>query len=225
MLKIIVVKIDLDFVFDKYLHWFDVATQQKILSYRFHIDQVRSFTSELLKHYYLAHVLNLPHQQISIKNTDLGKPVITKRIDPSFLHACIRGNDDYPRSHHGSTYNNIHFNVSHSGDYVLMSVADKPVGIDIEGIDYKIDPLRLGETVFSPSENALINGDIKNFFMLWTKKEALFKAEGTGFINDYYNKTNLTLDLVEETRDYIISSTIFFEEYYLSICIQHRNLS
>lgn len=233
MLKIVIVKIAPEFVFEQYLHCFDTATQQKILSYRFHIDQVRSFTSEMLKHYYLPNLLNIPIRQISIKNTGLGKPVIVQimALDKQKTEAKRQMVADNIDRHSGFapgfTYNNdnlinlnnIHFNVSHSGDYVVMAVADKLIGIDIEEIDNKIDPVRLGETVFSHSENVLINGNINNFFMFWSKKEALFKAEGTGFINDYYNKTNLTLELTEEKDGYTISSILFAEKYYLSICL------
>lgn len=196
MLKITVIKLDHDFVFEKYLQLFSLDVQKKILSYRFRIDQLRSFTSELLKYYYLAKFLNIPFSEIKIVVTDLGKPILENEL------------------------NNIHFSISHSGDYVAIAVSDQLVGIDIEKIDSNISILEIGQHIFSPSENSAINGELNNFFMLWTKKESLFKALGTGFINDYYNKTKLTIDLFEKTPDYIIFSTLFYKDYYLSIAIK-----
>jgi 4'-phosphopantetheinyl transferase len=200
MLKITVVRIDPHFSFEPYLPWFNIATQQKILSYHFRIDQIRSFTSEMLKYYYLADILNLPQQQINIQNTPLGKPII-------------------------ADLNNVHFNISHSGEYVVMAVANSSVGIDIEQIDWNINPAELGKMVLSVPENATINGDLKKFFLLWTKKEALFKANGTGFINDYYNQTCLTTELIEKTASYIIATTLFAKKYYLSICFNLGHLN
>ena len=33
-----------------------------------------------------------------------------------------------------SDYSDVHFNISHSGEYVVCSVSDKPVGVDIQKI-------------------------------------------------------------------------------------------
>ena len=198
MLQIIAIKIDQSFMFKKHLDNFDSAVQQKILSYRFHLDQLRAFASELLKHYYLAHILNVSNKQIKIKNTPLGKPTINLE--------------------------NIQISISHSGEYVVMAVANNYiVGIDIETLDHTIDPIALGKQVFSQKENELINGDIRSFFILWTKKEALFKAYGTGFINDYYNKTKLNLENFEETSKYKIYSMPFAANYFLSIVLLSKD--
>lgn len=196
-IKVIAVKIDDSFYFEDYLYLLNAISVQKILSYHFRIDQVRSFTSELLKHYYLADILNIAPKDLIIKNSELGKPFL-------------------------ASHQNIDFSISHSGESVVMAIADRPVGIDIEKIDLNIDVTGMSKMVFSVSENNLINNNIQNFFLLWTKKEALFKAHGTGFINDYYNKTNLNIDLVEEKNEYTIYSQRFTENYYLSLCVLPR---
>ncbi len=74
------------------------------------------------------------------------------------------------------------FNLSHSGDFVMLSVNDTPVGCDIEHLHKAI----LTKHVFHPNElerlSVLSEGDARNleFLRLWTAKEAFLKAIGTG---------------------------------------------
>ena len=49
----------------------------------------------------------------------------------------------------------IHFNISHSGCYVIAAVSDEDIGIDIQKI--KSDKHRIAEKNFLPSECAYIN--------------------------------------------------------------------
>lgn len=80
--------------------------------------------------------------------------------------------------------NDFHFNIAHSGNYVIISVStNEPVGCDIEGIA-EYNYLKLGKVVFHKNEmNSLKSADNKQdkFFELWTKKEAFLKCIGTGF--------------------------------------------
>lgn len=221
-IKIKAIKIYEGFYFEDYLYLLNEESVKKILSYRFRIDQVRSFTSELLKHYYVASILNIRPEDISIINSELGKPTLSCREG---VDSRLRLNDEDDNENglscnlDGNGNKLIYdLSVSHSGEYVVLAVADMPVGIDIEVVDANIDVAGIGEMVFSTSENILINNDTKSFFLLWTKKESLFKAYGTGFINDYYNKTNLNLEFVEQQKGYTIHSQVFAGKYYLSIC-------
>lgn len=76
----------------------------------------------------------------------------------------------------------IDFNVSHSGDYVVAVYSTRQqIGIDVEQ-NRTID-LSLYESIFHPQELAFLQTeDSPNaFFEVWTKKESLLKAKGTGF--------------------------------------------
>jgi len=193
---LVIIKIDESFPFERYLHWLPPSSQQKINQYYFRVDKVRAFASELLKYYFLAGYLSIAPQQIQIKYTELGRPIL---------------GDGLPR---------VNFSIAHSGAYVVMACSkDEQVGVDIEHIDAKINPEELAPTVFSESERQLIGRNIDAFFMLWTKKEALFKAHGTGFINDYYMHTALTLEGVEVGDGYKMYSQKFADNYYLSLCL------
>jgi len=79
---------------------------------------------------------------------------------------------------------NLHFNLSHSGDRAMCVISDFSVGCDVEKIR-KID-LRLAERFFHPDEIAQINAQSDEqqktdlFFKIWTMKESVIKATGLG---------------------------------------------
>lgn len=80
----------------------------------------------------------------------------------------------------------IHFNVSHSGPYILIAVADEEVGIDVEY--YKeADILKSDmDLLFSNAEVSFItnhNSPVEAYHKLWTRKEALLKGTSQGIID------------------------------------------
>ena len=75
------------------------------------------------------------------------------------------------------------FNISHSGDVCVLAVGDEPVGIDIEKAD--CENLTIAENVFSDKEYEWMCPDpVVRFHRLWTLKESLLKAAGTGLVDD-----------------------------------------
>lgn len=78
------------------------------------------------------------------------------------------------------------FNVTHSGDYALIAIAQGvDVGIDIEQSSVARSIDELATTVFSSTELARfhdLRGDARTrfFFRIWTCKEAVIKAAGAG---------------------------------------------
>ena len=81
----------------------------------------------------------------------------------------------------------VSFSVSHSGRHGLIAVATRErLGVDVEDRIPRRNFNGLTETVFGPNEQAefrlLADHDRSaTFYMLWTLKEALIKALGTGF--------------------------------------------
>lgn len=74
----------------------------------------------------------------------------------------------------------IHFNISHSGDHAVCAITNRyPIGIDTEHIDLDLD-LSNFEDIFLPKEWKDITGEHQKFYALWTQKEAVLKAAGTG---------------------------------------------
>ena len=84
----------------------------------------------------------------------------------------------------------VSFNVSHSGKHGLIAVASEGrLGVDVEERTPHRNMETLIETVFTPDEQAelaSVPGSDRHraFFRLWTVKEALVKAEGTGLSLD-----------------------------------------
>jgi len=81
----------------------------------------------------------------------------------------------------------VHFNLSHAGSWVLAAFAAEPVGVDVEAVR-PID-LDVASMVFSMEECSVLlslpqDRQIDYFYRLWTLKESLIKALGTGFSSD-----------------------------------------
>lgn len=116
-------------------------------------------------------------------------------------------------------HNDIHFNLSHSGNTVLCAISDEEIGCDVELID-EID-LNIADRFFNKSEAILINKQSGEeakrdmFFRLWTLKESFMKATGLGF-HLSPEKFSIVFDenviRVEQSLD---NKTYFFQEYDL----------
>lgn len=84
----------------------------------------------------------------------------------------------------------LNFSIAHSGEWVVLAVDERPVGIDIEverSVDLKITNrvCTASDMDFLTQSGALSNDKnceelIHRFFRIWTAKEAYFKMLGTG---------------------------------------------
>lgn len=79
---------------------------------------------------------------------------------------------------------NLHFNISHSGDWAICAVSDHEVGCDVEEI--KSADLKIAERFFCREEYAHISEQSSPaeqnllFYRYWTLKESFMKATGLG---------------------------------------------
>ncbi|MBQ8015551.1 MAG: 4'-phosphopantetheinyl transferase superfamily protein [Clostridia bacterium] len=73
------------------------------------------------------------------------------------------------------------FNLSHSGDKVVLLVSDRPSGVDIEQIAPWSEAV--AKRVFTPKEQKWLEAQSGTdaFYRLWTAKESIMKALGLGF--------------------------------------------
>ena len=112
--------------------------------------------------------LAIPLQRLSFDSGEFGKP-----------YAVI---DGVPAP--------VSFNVSHSGDDGLIAVTtSRSVGVDLEQRRPLADLDGVAGRVFGSEERAALSclkgsAKIALFYKLWTCKEALIKAKGTGFSYD-----------------------------------------
>jgi 4'-phosphopantetheinyl transferase len=78
-----------------------------------------------------------------------------------------------------------HFNVSHSGEKLLIAISNTPVGIDVEQIKPRKSLASLVKKCFAPSEQNYWfdlpeNEKLAVFYDFWTRKEAVVKGIGRG---------------------------------------------
>ena len=77
------------------------------------------------------------------------------------------------------------FSVSQTDGLAILAFAwDCRVGVDVEKLASDVDIHGVGQTVFSDYEKAAVNASTHDasstFLTIWTRKEALLKAVGTG---------------------------------------------
>jgi 4'-phosphopantetheinyl transferase len=79
----------------------------------------------------------------------------------------------------------LRFNLSHSGERLLLAVGRRELGVDVEVWEPRHDPERLAGEILAPEELAhwhRLPPDRRReaFYRFWTRKESLVKAVGTG---------------------------------------------
>jgi 4'-phosphopantetheinyl transferase len=122
----------------------------------------------------------------------------------------------------------LHFNSSHSGNFILIAIAKQEVGVDIEHINTAFNYQEILSAIFSDAE---INWILKNtkavesFFQLFTRKEAIIKASSKGITDFIKNVPVLNgKHLIGEATDMNIRTNLllnsFFveEDFAASIC-------
>ncbi len=102
----------------------------------------------------------------------------------------------------------LHFSVTHTKRYAFCALSDRPVGIDAEELERKIN-LTLAEKILSPGElQQYKNAEDKNKALLtfWVLKEAQAKCTGEG-IRIHPNHTDflLTDPRVQETMGCLVA--------------------
>ncbi len=93
-----------------------------------------------------------------------------------------------------------HFNISHSGEWVVCVVDDQPVGIDIEQ-QVNFGEIELDSLFTAQEMEYLQNGKQSSlrqrFYRLWTLKESYLKALGTGL---YQSMQSFTVTVLDNNR-------------------------
>lgn len=186
---------------DFFIDFVSEDRKNRVIKMRNKEDARRSVLAELLVRRIVRDRYDIHNDKISFAFNEFGKPYI---ID---LH-------------------DFHFNVSHSGHWVVCAIGNQEVGIDIE----RIKPLRadIASQYFSPEENGRLanlgNVDEKTayFFKLWTLKESYLKTEGTGLVDDLrtidFSKNNDILFSIPDKGLYFRIYDDYTPGYCLAVC-------
>lgn len=104
------------------------------------------------------------------------------RMHPTYLRF---GAGRYGKPFLATANEGLRFSLTHAGDIVACAVAPDRVGIDVEAVSELRDWQSIARRFFTPAERSTLQAaaepDARRlFFKMWTCKEAVLKAIGTG---------------------------------------------
>lgn len=105
----------------------------------------------------------------------------------------------------GAPATKLHFNMSRSGDLCAFAFAASDIGVDIEVRRDSRPFLNIAGQHYHPDEKAVIISD-DDFFRIWTRKEAVMKAEGSGLNDSLAGMNCMTEQVVYKNRRYHLRS-------------------
>ena len=120
-----------------------------------------------------------------------------------------------------------YFNISHSGDWIVVVFSDQEVGIDIERIS-ELD-LEAVSRFFHPEEISLLEKeayDKQLFFRVWARKEAYLKATGKGITGGLSGVSVLEGLIAGPVQPWYIEDVDRWPGYHCAVCTPyaHYNL-
>ncbi len=187
MIVVYLCKVNVNIVeenFSSFLKVVSVAKKKRILKQKEQQNACNMLIVEILAKVVIKKTFGIDIAQQEFAYTEYGKPYLL----------------NYP---------NVHFNISHSGEYVACAVSNKPIGVDIQKIG-KYDP-DVAKRVCNEKELEQIENSsdkASEFTKLWTQKEAVLKMHGTGItggnIKDCLDNHNVKSERIED--------------YWISVC-------
>lgn len=113
-------------------------------------------------------------------------------------------------------YPDVHFSLSHSGDYAMCAISDSPIGCDIQ----KISDTRpqVARRFFTQAEQLYLQGSEDpqvEFTRIWTRKESYVKMKGLGI-------SACPLTSFDVISDSSLPDAIFYEldlpDHHATVC-------
>jgi len=196
--------------FDKFsdvMKLIDYKKRKRIKNYAREQDRVRGLVSDLLIRYIVMTKFKLRNKQLKFSKNKFGKPRL----------------DNIP---------DFHYNISHSGEWIICAIHSKEIGIDIE----KVKELEFTRLIkcFSVFERTFLGSKKPNdmmidFFELWTLKESYIKILGTGLytpLNSFTIQNNVGSENIEllgrnNKKLYFFKKYYLDSDYIISICAKN----
>ncbi len=177
------------------------SSRRRINAFYREPDAQRSLFGELLIRCLLCEKLSIRNEILLIEYEDKGKPFIR----------------NYP----------VHFNMSHSGSWIVAAFSSQPVGVDIEQI--KKARLEIARRFFTENEfrdlmDATESDRSEFFYTLWTLKESYLKAVGKGLtlsLSSFAIKTDqgeYVVDINGTFADAHLRIVPLEKDYVLAVC-------
>ena len=143
-------------------------------------------------------------------------------------HGFYERDMEYGENEHGKPFFKncpIKFSLSHSGKYAVCVVSDTECGIDAEKYADTKNVLKIAERYFATDEYEYIksSGDTKTaFFKLWTRKESLLKAIGTGISGGLKTYTVLNDEIAIGDTKFRFLEIGGYEDIAITVCAREN---
>jgi 4'-phosphopantetheinyl transferase len=115
------------------------------------------------------------------------RQILGRYLDISPQNVCFTYHGNSKPALSESHASRVKFNLTHSGGLGLCALTlGAEIGVDLEVMNGTLDFEPLAERFFSSAENRWLQTSTdarhrRNFFRLWTRKEAWLKGKGGGF--------------------------------------------
>lgn len=132
---------------------------------------------------------------------------------------CMETEGEKPRWYFPN--DQLHFNIAHSGEHILISFARCEIGVDMEIVNEGFLYKDIINRYFSTEEMNSI-GNSHAFYLSWTRKEALLKAAGTGIHDEIAIIPSLEGKHVSGFGNWMVDSFYIKENVIASVAYHHR---
>ncbi|MHB8061727.1 MAG: 4'-phosphopantetheinyl transferase family protein [Ruminiclostridium sp.] len=188
--------------FERLMSCTSTEKRERIRRFHEYKDALRTLIGDILIRYMLCQRLKIKNQELVFGVNEFGK---------LFLR----------------NYDDVEFNISHSGEWVVCSIDNLPIGIDIEQI--KPIDMSIAGRFFSKEEvKSLMGKDIVEredyFYDLWTLKESYIKAIGEGLSMPLDSFTirikgdNISVHSILQSDNYYFKQYHIDNDYKMALC-------
>lgn len=188
--------------FERFMSFTSVERRERIKKFHRYEDAQRSLVSDILIRFMLCKRLKMKNRELVFGINEYGKPFLANG-------------------------KNIEFNISHSGGWVVCTIDNLPVGIDVEQV--KPVDICIAKLLFSKEEvESLTDKCVADrnayFYDLWTLKESYIKAVGKGLLIPLSSFTiritdgNITLRCADEPGNYYFKRYCIDKDYKMAVC-------
>lgn len=115
------------------------------------------------------------------------------------------------------------FNMSHSGDIVVVAFSDEKLGVDVEK-HADFDSASVTSFFHKAEQHFIENAPNREeaFFTVWTRKEAYLKAKGVGIIEELHLESCLN-ESVGDNEKWFIRPISVAHNYTAALCTKFEN--
>jgi 4'-phosphopantetheinyl transferase len=190
----------------KLVSYVDFDRRERIKQFQFYESAQKCLLGDILARISICKKLNARNDSLVFGANYYGKPIL---LEPP----------------------GIHFNISHSGNWVVCAVANSPLGIDVENIR-PVD-LEVAKRFFTEEEYHFISSQedidkLRCFYTLWTLKESYVKYVGKGLSIAFdsfsvipKNPNNINIKISEDFKPLFINQKLDCN-HVLSLCFSKK---